>query len=185
MLEFAWNFERTAAELAPIVLIGPGLAAVLVGLFVWLGGLGFRRVLVAVVGAVAGGVCGFFITGRNIAFAGLLAIVGVIIAIILEKILVSGSFFWRLAWALCCAVLGTLLIFAGMVLLLLYKGAVPVSYISDRQSFYACVFAAMTAFGTIEQLLFCRHTKREVIRKEQAIRDREQMSEQQRSWRTT
>ena len=52
MLEIAQNFEQVAAEFRPVVLIGPGLAAVWVGLFVWLGGLGVRRVLLAVVGAI-------------------------------------------------------------------------------------------------------------------------------------
>jgi len=68
MLEIAKNFEQMATGFSPIVLIAPGLVCVVVGLFIWLGGLGFRRPLAAVVGAVSGGICGFFITDRNIMF---------------------------------------------------------------------------------------------------------------------
>jgi len=161
MFETALNFEQTADKLAPLVLVGLGLAAVVIGLFIWLGGLGFRRVLVAVVGAVGGGICGFLIVGRNITFtlAALSAVAGMIIAVMLEKILVTNSLFWRFTSALCCAALGTLLVFAGMILLLLYKGAGPISSISAKQSFYLGVFIVMTAFGTIEQLLLCQRSK--------------------------
>ena len=69
MLEIAQNFEAIATRLRPVVLVGPGLFFVIVGLFVWLGGLGFRKALAAVVGTVGGGICGFFVAGRNIAIA--------------------------------------------------------------------------------------------------------------------
>ncbi len=167
MLEIAQNFEEMATRFRPIVLIGPGLTAVLSGLFIWLGGLGFRRILVAVVGTICGGICGFFITGRNIILVMVLAIATAVVAIMLEKILVTGSSFWRLTSALCCAALGTLLVFAGMVLLLIYKGAVPISRISQKQSFYAAVFVTMVAFGTIEQLFLCRRTGEKSIRKKE------------------
>ena len=167
MLEIAHNFERAAANFRPVVLIALGLAAVTVGLFVWLGGLGFRKILAAVVGAVGGGIGGFFITGRNITLAMVLAAAVMIIAIILERILVTGSLFWHLISALFCAAIGAALVFVGMILLLLYKGAAPVSCINNRQSFYLGVFTAMIAFGTIEQLLFCQHPKKKpIVRKE-------------------
>lgn len=241
MLEIAQNFEQIATRFSPIVLICPGLASVLVGLFIWLGGLGLRRLLVTIVGAVSGGICGFFITGRNITLAMLLAGLTAVIAVIFERIFIliitvglttvfalailtgpyiynaqtigplnpseiqnqptllsvsqtieiietyandfsaeikqtfsqiqpykwaiiaasvvffmlAGFFLQRLTLALCCAVLGTILVFAGMISLLLYKGTLPVSRIYDRASFYAVVFVAMITFGTIEQLLLC------------------------------
>jgi len=177
MLEIALDFEQKAAQLSPIVLIAPGLVAVLLGLFVWLGGLGFRRILAVIVGAVSGGVCGFFIASRNVTPAMAFAIAAAVIAVVLEKMYTAiagtGFFFWRFIPALCCAALGTMLIFAGMILLLLYKGALPVSCISRNQSFYASVFMAATAFGTIEQLLLCQRTKKQPIRKKQASKDKE------------
>jgi hypothetical protein len=42
-----------------------------------------------------------------------------------------------------------------MVLLLLYKGAMPVTVIDRRASFFAAVFGVMVVFGTIEQLVLC------------------------------
>ena len=168
MLEVFQNFEQVSARFSPIVLVAPGLVCVVVGLFVWLGGLGFRKILVAVIGALAGGVCGFFITDRNVMLAMILAAAAAVIAIALEKILVTGSLFWHLASALCCAALGTMLIFAGMILLLMYKTAAPITHISSKQAFYTAVFVAMTAFGTTEQLLLCQHAKRQSIRKKQA-----------------
>jgi hypothetical protein len=259
MLRIFQNFEQTAVQLNPIVLIGPGLAAVLVGLFIWLGGLGFRRLLVAVAGAVSGGICAFFIVGRNIRVAIILAGAAAVIAIIFERLFITilaaalaavfgfavlagpyienseevipanqskmpaqspalsvresieevkayiadvsekikqacsqmpvyrwlillmlvviliavGFFLWRLASALCCSALGTTLIFAGMILLLLYKGSVPISSIYNKPPFYGAVFATMTVFGTMEQLLLCQRAKRESIRKKGADKDKE------------
>ena len=257
MLRIFQNFEQTAVQLNPIVLIGPGLAAVLVGLFIWLGGLGFRRLLVAAAGAVTGGICAFFITGRNIRVAIILAGAAAVIAIIFERLFIVtlaaalaavfgfavlagpyienpeeviptnqskmpaqspalsvresieevkayiadvsekikqacsqmpvyrwlillvlvviliavGFFLWRLASALCCSALGTTLIFAGMILLLLYKGSVPISSIYNKPPFYGAVFATMTVFGTMEQLLLCQRAKRESISKKGADKD--------------
>jgi len=271
MLEIFQNFEQMAAQFSPLVLIGSGVAAVLVGLFIWLGGLGLKRLLVAVAGAVTGGVLGFFVIGRNIISATISAVVAAIIAIILERafitilaaalagalgfavlagpyiensqaanpanqeemsaqattmsvdesinelkayaldagekikqtcsqmpvlrwaiiaipvaiLIIGGFFFWRLTSALCCSVLGTMLIFAGMILLLLYKGAAPVSSICYKPLFYASVFIAMTAFGTVEQLLLCQRVKTKSAAKGQAHKDKEGAEKVKHDWRTT
>ena len=271
MLEIAQNFEQTAASFKPIVLIGPGLAAVLMGLFIWLGGLGLRRLLVAAVGVVGGGILGFLIISRNTTSVMISAAVAAVITIIFERIFITiltaalaavigiavlagpyvgiseeaiptnqsrlpvqgpalsveasiqvmkaymidvgdeikqaclqmpvynwiiiaalvtifimgGLFLWRLTSALCCAILGTLLVFAGMILLLLYKGAEPISSISRRTLFYAAVFIAMIAFGTIEQLLLCPWLKSKAIRRKQAKKDKQRRDEATPTWRTT
>ena len=44
MFEILQNFEQTVTRFDPIVLTGPGVATVIIGLFVWLGGLGFKKV---------------------------------------------------------------------------------------------------------------------------------------------
>lgn len=271
MLEILQNFEQTAARFSPVVLIWPGLAAVLVGLFIWLGGLGLRRLLVAATGAAGGGICGFFIVGRNITTAIILAAVAAVIAIIFERLfiailtaalaavftfavlagpyiknsqevvptnssgmpaqgpalsvresiekakvyaadvgekikqacsqmpvhnllillvlvlifVVAGFLLWHLASALCCSVVGTLLIFAGMILLLLYKGSMPISSICSKPPFYGGVFAAMTVFGTIEQLVLCQRAKRKSVRRQEANKDDEGPKETRQAWRTT
>jgi len=275
MLEIAQNFEQMTATLSPIILIAPGLVCVIVGLFVWLGGLGFRRLLVAVVGAVGGCICGFFIIGRNVMSAMISAGAAVVIAIIFERFFITiltaalaaaigiavlagpyiensqepiqnyypfnqekisnrspyinihesihilkvhtvfftneikqaclqmpaynwiiiaalvtifimgGLFLWRLTSALCCATLGTLLVFAGMILLLLYKGAAPISSISRRTLFYAAVFIVMIVFGTIEQLLLCPWLETKAIRRKEAKKDKQRGDETRPQWRTT
>lgn len=271
MLEIFKNFEQIAAQFSPSVLIGPGVAGILVGLFIWLGGMGLKRPLVAVAGAVTGSIFGFFVIGRNIISATVSAAIAAIIAIILERafitilaaalagafgfailagpyiensqaanptnqeemstqattmsvdesieklkayaldvgekikqtcsqmpvqkwaiiaifatiLIIGGFFFWRLTSALCCSVLGTMLIFAGMIVLLLYKGAAPVSSICNKPSFYATVFIAMTAFGTIEQLFLFQRAKTKSARKGQAHKDKEEADKAKRDWRTT
>jgi hypothetical protein len=269
MFEIARQLEQTGVRFNPAVLIWPGLACVLLGLFVWLGGLGFRRALVAIVGAVSGGICGFFISGRNIVPATVSAGLAAVIAIMLERIFIAilagvlaailgfavlagpyigsgdslerypeyetknitiflstqqsvetakgyiadfaaeikrillqmpvynwaiiaalavifpaaGFFQRRLTSAFCCAALGAILIFAGMILLLLYKGAAPISRICQNQSYYLGVFAAMTAFGTTEQLLFCQRIKERLTRKKGKSKDGKEQEKISESWR--
>ncbi len=105
MLEILQNFER-AAQNCPVVVILPGLAAAVVGLFVWLGGLSFKRPLAGLIGATAGGIAGFFLVGRNVAsiaaaagMAGLIAIIfDRVFIMILAAALVAASGFAVLAW---------------------------------------------------------------------------------------
>lgn len=261
MLDILQDIEQMAARFRAIVLIGPGLTAVVVGLFIWLGGLRFVRVLVAVLAAVSAGICGFFIVGRTIIAVAVLMVVPVLIVIVPQRIFITilaagltavlafvvltvlcqdtivmpefaateysetsnqniifsfsradlstrikqvflqmpvfgysviavlvlismagGFYFWRFTSALYCAVLGTMLIFAGMILLLMYKGSVPVSDICSRPLFYAGVFAAMTAFSIGEQLLLCPRAKSKAIRKKEAKKGKASRDKQ--DWRT-
>lgn len=248
MLRILQDFESAVSQgpqLSPLVLVGPGLVLAGIGLFIWLGGVGFRKLLITVAGVVIGGVCGFFLVGHTIVSTILAATLFAAIAMLFERLFISiltgtlavmiafavisgsyiedtqgpasintpetptqdsilspqqsaekmeiyitdigqkikhaclqmpvlhcmiimalalisiaaGFLFRRLASALCFSFLGTVLIFAGMILLLLYKGAVPVRIISSKQSYYAIVFVVMVAFGTLEQLLLCKHPK--------------------------
>ena len=253
MLEIAQNFEQMAADFSPVALIVPGLVCVLAGLFIWLGGLGYTRLLALVAGAITGGICTFFWAGQNIILTVVLAAAAAVIAVVLKKIFMiiltagvvlvlclafliypyisraktaplknlydienaaqalnlsqtletiktysagmrseiksacsempayywaiiallvlafvaAGFFIWNLTSAFCCAALGTMLIFAGMILLLLYKGAQPITSISNNSSFYAVVFTVMTAAGTVEQLLLCRHAGKKPAKKKE------------------
>jgi hypothetical protein len=269
MLEIARQLERTAVWFNPVILIGPGLVCVLLGLFIWLGGLGFRKALAAIVGAVSGGICGFFIRGRNIMPAMIWAGFAAVIAIMLERIFIAilagalatilgfailaGPYIgiednlkrypeyetgnitmslntqlsikmakkyiaefvteieqifsqmpvynWAIIAALavffiaagfsrqyltsafCCAALGTMLIFAGMILLLLYKGAAPISWICQNRVFYQSIFGIMTGFGMAEQLLFCHRIKERLTRKKGKSKDGKGLEEVSVSWR--
>jgi hypothetical protein len=240
MLETMQNLESVlgpAARDYPLYAIAPGSAAVVAGLFVWLGGLGLKKILMAIGGAAVGFAAGYFVIGRDVIQAAVLAVVVAAIAVIFERVyfalltalfvagfgliflvgqhinteiaqedieawnatngsddsseqlnaylleisetlrqvgseipvykwllvliltiiaLVGGFVFRRLAAAASFSVLGTLLIAAGLVSLLLYKGATPLTWACDRPLMYAGIFAGMAAFGTVEQLLFCR-----------------------------
>ena len=266
MLEILQNFERAAPKLAPIVVILPGLAAVVVGLFVWLGGLGFKRPLAGLIGAIAGGIGGFFLAGHNVVPIAVAAGIAALIAIVFERVFIVilaaalvaafgfmvltapylrsagteaqesqaeitpgsqpatvqqsietvkecavnfgyavkwvgsrmpvyswailaavaavfaavGLYLWRLVSALCCAALGTTLIFAGMILLLSYKDAAPITKMSGGSPVYAAVFLGMIAFGTIEQWLLFRRQKRQPAKAKKAKPDPEQ---EKQSWR--
>ena len=79
--------------------------------------------------------------------------------------LVCGIVLWRWTTALFFSVLGTIVIFLGMILLLSYKGTEPVSHISSKPFISAAVFLAMAAFGTVVQLLLCKKSKKEKITK--------------------
>ncbi|RKY04303.1 MAG: hypothetical protein DRP66_11905 [Planctomycetota bacterium] len=61
----------------------------------------------------------------------------------------------RFVAAATCASLGTVAIFAGMILVLLYKGARPLTGIYQMPAFFAAAVVAMAAFGTFVQLLLC------------------------------
>jgi len=270
MLDIALNFEQVSARFNPAVLVGSGLVCVVFGLFIWLGGLGYRRILVAVAGAFSGGICGFFMTGRNVVLTAFVALTAGAVAVVFEKIfitllaaglavafgfailagpyiteqvadakkateyqtssdteplslsrtgkvikdhaadftdgvkqiwsqmpvrnwaiiaalgvifLAAGSFLWSLTSALCCSTLGTLLIFCGMILLLLYKGSVPITHISQNQRIYLSVFLAMIVFGACVQLLLCRRAGGKLRPKRQANKGEEENEEEFRDWR--
>jgi methionine-rich copper-binding protein CopC len=80
-------------------------------------------------------------------------------------ILVCGIALWRLTSALFFSVVGTIIIFFGMILLLSYKGTEPISHIHNNPFISAVVFLSMLTFGTIVQLLLCKGSKEEKITK--------------------
>ncbi len=245
MLESLQNFEQSTAKSAPLVLIVPGLTAVVVGLFIWLSGLRLKRPLLGLIGAIIGAICGFLLSKGNLIATAIVTGVAALASAIFQRLIITlllaalvavvcfailaapytkttdaaanndqvvitesgqtmsareslqavkayavsfgsklknacrqmpfynwaiivaltiilivpGFLFRRLASALFFSVLGTILIFAGMILLLLFKGSTPISRIADKGLFYTAVFIAMTVFGTFEQLLLCRKTK--------------------------
>jgi hypothetical protein len=92
MLEIFQGFESALGgptKLSPVVLIAPGLAAIVVGLFFWLGGSGVRRPLVALIAAIVGGICGFLLTGRNIIYAAVSAAATALVAALLQRVLIA------------------------------------------------------------------------------------------------
>ncbi len=70
-------------------------------------------------------------------------------------LLVVGLLLTRLASALTCSLLGSGLVFAGLTLLLIFKGSTPVTQMEQQGAFYGLLLLGMAAFGTLEQLLLC------------------------------
>jgi len=237
MLEIAKNLERIGAGSDPKILIAAAIAAILVGLFLWLGGLGQRKLLVIAVGAIGGGICAYFFVRQNPLHVAILGLVGAVVAVIFERefitilaaaiaavagfavlcdiykinlnqglehacsalpvpawiivvalalvFIVGGFYLWRLTSALCCAFIGTLLVFVGMILLLSKKGAAPVDGIFERLAFYAVVFAGMVAFGTLVQLLFYKRPQKTASAKQPAQKEEtKETVKKPASWRT-
>jgi len=212
MLEIVNDFVRIVGKPGPVALVAAGIAIVLFGLFVWLGGLGFRKALVVFVGAAAGLLCAFVFIGRSTAHLVLAAAGGIALGLLLEKVfltllaaglagvativgfaayykvdfgisaryalgqlppqawiaaaalaagfILAGFYIWRFVSAVACSALGTILVFAGMILLLTYKGTGPVQHIESQPLFYAGVFGGMTAFGAVVQMLICPRQKK-------------------------
>ncbi len=107
----------------------------------------------------------------------------VIVAAIAAISLAVGFYSWRFASAFSCAILGTMLVFAGMVWLLLYKGSVPISEIFRKGKFYGTVFVAMTVFGTLIQLLLFWRAAKKKKRGKPGEYDQQQEGTEQ-PWRT-
>lgn len=76
------------------------------------------------------------------------AIVGLVVGVL-------GYFMPQLISALSCAALGTAIIFCGMILLLLYKGAQPITHIYARAGIYNTALLAMAVFGSAVQMMLC------------------------------
>jgi hypothetical protein len=85
-------------------------------------------------------------------------------AVAVAALMVVGIFVRRLLVAFACSSLGTVLIFAGMFCLLLYKGSAPLTRVYERISFFSAVFASMVVAGMISQLILCRPLKLKILR---------------------
>lgn len=85
MLEILKNFEQAATRFSPVVAVVPGLLTVALGLFVWLGGLGFRRLVLAPVGALLGGLCALVLWPQYPVVAGLSALATALVAAFVQR----------------------------------------------------------------------------------------------------
>ena len=66
-----------------------GITAVLFGLFIWLGGLGLRKQLLILVGALSGAIGAYISSGQNIILSLAAAAIAALIAVKLEKIFLT------------------------------------------------------------------------------------------------
>jgi len=90
------------------------------------------------------------------ASAGFAAIIVAILAMAMPRVYIS----------IISAVIGSAVIFVGMIMLLFNKGSAPISLIASRAGFFAVVFAVMVIFGSIVQILLSR--PRPIVTKKEA-----------------
>ncbi len=106
---------------------------------------------------------------------------GAIIAAVGLGLAIVGAVSARLAGALAYSVLGTASIFAGLALLLTFKGSAPIAGVERQGAFYGLALVGMAAFGTLEQLLLYRPPKQET--KDTSRKSQSQKGETKRGWR--
>ncbi len=250
MFEAFQNLEQVSRYFAPQAVIFPGVLSLVLGLFIWLGGLRWNRPIAVLVGVLAGALLACWITEYQIPTITLVVLVGgglgmlfkraaviligVVIAAMAVLIIAAGPiretanlsppaenqfsdiddtaerlttkeslriinlyfhyyvgqignairkgarspeglafalvgglavaafgfFLPRFTVSAIFSVLGTGLIFIGMLLLLLYKGARPISYVYERAALYNTVILVMIVFGTAAELLLCPRKKK-------------------------
>ncbi|MEN6337274.1 MAG: hypothetical protein ABFE01_23715, partial [Phycisphaerales bacterium] len=69
MVEILKSFEQVAGRFSPAVLVLPGLILAALGLVTWLAGMCRKRLILSLVGALVGGLAGFFVGGQNLVIA--------------------------------------------------------------------------------------------------------------------
>ncbi|AQT70016.1 hypothetical protein STSP2_03218 [Anaerohalosphaera lusitana] len=240
MPETAQNIQQVAQEAASMIPVIGGIGCVVFGLFFWLGGLRWSRLIAALVGLVTGGM-GIIVSGYGLHGPAVLAMpVGALVGLLANRILLGimgslilgslvmvtvsdkgmpafnimfsveefraedGSFSHESVMAgvrgrvqyygatlkeyavglegkaitagvvtaiialflrsqilssVTCASLGTGLIFAGMILVLINKGAAPVERIAERPGLYRLAAGGMLVFGTAVQYALFRGRK--------------------------
>ncbi len=255
MFEAFQNLEQVSRYFAPQAVIFPGVLSLVLGLFIWLGGLRWNRPIAVLVGALAGVLLTCWITecqiptitlailvggGLGMLFKrAVVILVGVVIVVMVVLIITAGPiretanpvpltenqlsdiddtaerlntkeslriihlyfnyctgqignavrrgarspeglafaligglvivafgfFLPRFMVSAVFSVVGTALIFIGMLLVLLYKGARPISHVYERAALYNTVILVMIVFGTAAELLLCprKNKKPEIV----------------------
>lgn len=100
MTNLLWTFQNRVTHLQPSLLLTLAVVTITAGLFVWLGGLGFKKVMFVVAGIFFGAFCSLFSSGTNLLLAA--AIIGICAVLALK---LQDTFFMLVASA-CAAVIG-------------------------------------------------------------------------------
>ena len=85
MIQIIQNIENLNTQLLAPALLSIGILTLIAGLVIWLGGLGVRKLLLAIVGIIAGITTAYLITGQQLRYILLAAGIGIIAGILLEK----------------------------------------------------------------------------------------------------
>ena len=95
MTNLLWTFQNRVTHLQPSLLLTLGVVTIAAGLFVWLGGLGFRKIAFVAIGLFFGAFCTLFSSDTNLFLAA--AIIGIcaLLALKLQEtflVLVASAF---------------------------------------------------------------------------------------------
>ena len=81
MIEFLRIFEHRVTGLPSHLLLAMAMVAIAAGLFAWLGGLGYRKVMFAIIGACCGAACTIFADSSNLPLTAAMAGAGVLLGL--------------------------------------------------------------------------------------------------------
>ena len=85
---------------------------------------------------------------------------GIITAIVIAFLVGVGGFvFSKIVSAAATSAVGTLFIFAGMVVMLLHKGSAPITLLYQKLIFYQTIAVFMVISGTLTGVFFCSEKK--------------------------
>ena len=170
IIELIKYTEQSALSLKPQILqIIAGIVAILTGLFLWLAGMNMRKLLLPLlIGLIAAAIIMALKKGTIDTRIAIL-ILALIIMVSFQLAAYSNSIITKLLLAIIFSAAGTILIFTGQIFLLSYKGSQPAAFIEQKQPFFASVFTAMLAFGSVVQLLLCPTTKKKLEKKDKKM----------------
>lgn len=187
IVELTSRIAEVTANLDEPLLAGAGIGLVLPGLTIWLAGLGMGRISTAAVGFIAGFVLGHYITHRIDLMLWLWPLGGAVVMLAIEyllsRLLGFGSFAYNLALSIFFAMTGTAMLFFGMILLLIYKGAEPLDLVINREQMFLVIILAMIAFATVEQMTLCSKVQKNLVRARPPKKDTEQEPQERKKWR--
>lgn len=257
MDEYAAQLQEGVQRMLPILLLGPGIALVIAGLFLWLGGLRFLKAVAAVTAGVAALIVTWLLSGGQImiivlcpvVMAGLGMFMNRAVVVLLGASIVAsvvligpsvapldfdrqpeqvqpaqqetlglfdsvarmqeiarqvkreiremiasippgrktvaviaamafaafGAISWRLACAATCSTIGTVEIFAGMLVLLLFKGRQALQQAADQWLILAAAAIGMILLGTSLQLWLCPAKRKKSDLKEELLKVKEEI----------
>jgi hypothetical protein len=87
--EFLWAFEYRVAKVPPVPLMAAAILMLILGLFVWFGGFGYKKILYIIIGAFFGAACTISITSTNYLLAAAMVAGGALLSFKLQETFLS------------------------------------------------------------------------------------------------
>jgi hypothetical protein len=87
--EYLWALEYRVAKVPPIPLMAAAILMLVLGLFVWFGGFGYKKILYIIIGAFCGAACAISITSVNYLLAAAMVAGGALLSFKLQETFLS------------------------------------------------------------------------------------------------